>query len=114
MRLFLAINIPHEIKNILYQDLINLQKKISHDVKWAKKENWHITLKFIGEVEKRNIDYIKKNMMNIANNTMQQSITFSRVAAFPHLDAPRVIYLGVDKGNRELCNIYNNLGYQLK
>lgn len=113
MRLFLSINIPQEIKNILAQDLITLQKKISQDVKWVKKENWHITLKFIGEVERRDIDFIKENMMIIANNTMQQSITFSRVAVFPHLDAPRVIYLGVDKGSKVLCNIYNKLDYQL-
>ncbi|NLM96698.1 MAG: RNA 2',3'-cyclic phosphodiesterase [Halanaerobiaceae bacterium] len=114
MRLFLAINIPEEIKNVLARKLRNLEKRISQDVKWVKRENWHITLKFIGEAERRDIDFIKKNMMIIANNTMQQPISFSRVAAFPHLDTPRVFYLGVEKGSKEICDIYKDLDFLLK
>lgn len=114
MRLFLAINIPVETKNILYNHLIKFQAKIIHNVKWVKKENWHITLKFFGEIEKKHFQIIKKKMPIIAENIVQQPINFSRVAAFPHLKFPRVIYLGIDKGSKELCEIYEKINFHLK
>jgi len=49
MRLFIAIEIPKESK----ESIRNLENLIDTNasVKWVKKENLHITLKFLGEVE---------------------------------------------------------------
>jgi len=48
MRLFLAINLPQNIKDALLKEIPRFSYLKFRQI---PKENWHITLKFIGEVE---------------------------------------------------------------
>jgi len=48
MRLFVAIELPKDVK----EELFSLQKKIGNEnakVKWVSKKNLHLTLKYLGE-----------------------------------------------------------------
>ncbi|PIY72031.1 RNA 2',3'-cyclic phosphodiesterase [Candidatus Roizmanbacteria bacterium CG_4_10_14_0_8_um_filter_33_9] len=48
MRLFLGIEIPESIKTILW-DQLDLLRKEHPEYQWIPKENYHITLDFLGE-----------------------------------------------------------------
>ena len=54
MRLFLAIELPDSVHDFLKQvrNSFSVQEREANGlVSWVRAENWHITLKFLGEVE---------------------------------------------------------------
>lgn len=62
MRLFVAVDLPKDIKDELY----SVQKSINHNlakINFVNKKNLHLTLKFIGEY--KNYDLIKERLSNI-------------------------------------------------
>ena len=50
MRLFIGIDFPKEVKDRIFPLIKNFQKKYP-EIKWEKKENLHLTLKFLGNVK---------------------------------------------------------------
>jgi 2'-5' RNA ligase len=66
MRLFLAIELPAEIKRKLHEQLISLNREY-RQFAWVDPENYHITLHFFGEVEKPEslIDRIERAIFEI-------------------------------------------------
>ncbi len=93
MRLFVAINLPDNVLDYLY----DLQKKIdlgNAKIKWVAKKNIHITLKFIGNVEGKLLEEIKNNLSKV--NSDKFSFKLSKTGCFPEENSPRVIWIGVD------------------
>jgi len=64
MRLFIAIEMPEEIKEYLIQ----IQSKIGNDlakIRWVNKEQIHLTLKFLGEVQPNCVEEVKEELGKI-------------------------------------------------
>jgi len=57
MRVFIAIELPPEIKASLAQ-LQNQLKTSGADAKWVEPQNIHLTLKFLGEIEEQKLAQI--------------------------------------------------------
>ncbi|NQT23144.1 MAG: RNA 2',3'-cyclic phosphodiesterase [Candidatus Omnitrophica bacterium] len=94
MRLFIAIELPDEIKkNIssLQQEL----KKANADVKWVDPLNVHFTLKFLGDVPESKIPDLKSVLDRTAQSYSKFKSNLFKLGAFPKLDYPRVIWLGL-------------------
>lgn len=108
MRAFIAIELSNEIRGSLAQIESHL-KYSGADIKWAEKDNIHLTLKFLGEITEEKSEKIKYILDEIAKQTKpfelslkiskEESIPF--LGAFPNLNHPRVIWLGLDKGAAE-------------
>ncbi|MGB9707233.1 MAG: RNA 2',3'-cyclic phosphodiesterase [Microgenomates group bacterium] len=62
MRLFLAIDIPENLKEKIDKQISNLKKDYPNFT-WVPKENFHITLFFFGETEK--IEMINKKISEL-------------------------------------------------
>ncbi len=54
-RIFIAINLPDNVKNIL---LSNRRRWKHLDIRWTNPENLHITIEFLGEVDRWELDKI--------------------------------------------------------
>lgn len=96
MRLFIAIELPKDVLDYLY----DLQKKIelgNAKVKWVAKKNIHITLKFIGHVEDSLLEGIKSRLAKVKYEKF--SLKLSKTGWFPEGNSPRVIWIGVDDEN---------------
>src|SRR3989338_5342197 len=100
MRTFIAIELSEEIRNTLAQIQSHL-KYASADVKWVEKDNIHLTLKFLGEVDEERCEKIKSILDEIASQTKQFEISLKDLGAFPKIDYPRVVWVGLDKGITE-------------
>tara|TARA_Y100000034_G_scaffold132665_1_gene196207 strand:+ start:1083 stop:1727 length:645 start_codon:yes stop_codon:yes gene_type:complete len=64
MRLFIGLILPSKIRD----ELFKVHKKISPDIskiKWISKKNLHLTLKFLGDVEKDVLSLIIKKLNKI-------------------------------------------------
>lgn len=99
MRLFVAIPVPEEIKKYAWY-IRNELEALSADVKWVEYENYHLTLKFLGEVEEYKLDGIKKALNYAAESSPPFRLKLSRLGFFPNHHHPRVLWIGV-KGEME-------------
>lgn len=108
MRTFIALELPGEIKS----SLAKLQEELKTsqaDVKWVEPENIHLTLKFLGEIEEKKLDKINKILEDIAGEKKYFPIRISNLGAFPKINFPRVIWIGIDKGDEEVKKIAKKL-----
>lgn len=108
MRTFIAIELPEPIKNSLAK-LINKLKDTGSDVKWVAPENIHLTLKFLGERDDKKVDRISEILDEVAKVHKAFPIQISALGAFPNLNSPRVIWVGIDQGDTETKNIFKDL-----
>ncbi len=96
-RAFIAI----ELNEGIHSELASLQailKKSNADVKWVAPDSIHLTLKFLGNIDAQKIKEIEKILNEVAAEVEPFVLTLKGVGAFPKLDYPRVIWVGVEGG----------------
>ncbi|MFW6030804.1 MAG: 2'-5' RNA ligase family protein, partial [Halanaerobiales bacterium] len=59
MRLFIAIPLSKKVKEQISNSMKYLQDKLTEKLKWVKKDNLHITLKYIGDIDKSKLANLK-------------------------------------------------------
>ncbi len=94
MRAFIAIPIPPDIRSLA----ANIQARLSQvktDVKWVERNNYHLTLKFLGEVEQNIIENTCQHLETITLGTPKIELKTDQIGFFPHAKRPRVIWLGI-------------------
>ena len=103
MRLFVAIQCPEEIESILR----NCQKNLENDyaeIRFA--DSFHITLKFLGEVDEKNIPLIKEALSKIRQKKFRVSLC--GLGAFPNMSHPNVLWTGITP-SEELDSLQRNV-----
>ncbi|HAM38118.1 MAG TPA: RNA 2',3'-cyclic phosphodiesterase [Elusimicrobia bacterium] len=108
MRLFIAVSIGEENKNKIF-DIQSVLKRSCVDVKWIEKDNLHLTLKFLGEVAEDNLDSVKESIRRAVAEFKRFQINLESIGVFPNEKSPRVLWMGINKGEVELKNISQNL-----
>ena len=105
-RLFIAIDLPENIK----EKLLSEQKKYTDlPIKWAKKDNLHITLIFIGYVQDGQIVEICQLVKKIAAHYQPFSINLNKICyGPPKIMPPRMIWVQGEKIN-ELTSLKQDL-----
>ncbi len=94
MRLFIAIELPAEVKEHLEQ----LQKKIDgHYAQLTLAKEIHLTLKFLGDVSEQKIDEIKQKLEKIDFGSFEASL--GRTGVFPDEHYVKVVWIGVEPAN---------------
>ncbi len=91
-RLFLAINLPLELKEKIFE---TFSKKLPKDLKIVKKENIHLTLLFIGYYPEEKIAELKEKLSEIEFNSFE--LKLNSLGTFNG----RVIWLGAVKGKEK-------------
>ena len=94
MRLFIAIELPSEIK----QGIAKVQEQLREtgaNAGWTRPEGIHLTLKFLGEVEESRIDGIRKALIAAVGSNNKLSLSIAGAGAFPNEKNPRVLWIGV-------------------
>jgi len=104
MRLFVAVPFPAEVKNELGK-LIDDWRRERDKVGWVKKENLHLTLKFLGETPVEKLETLKSNLSSGLNGQTAFSISLAEAGGFPNLNRARVIWVGVSEGKEKLAEL---------
>ena len=93
MRLFIAIEVPEDVKGYLSA----VQEKISNDVankiRPVNKNQIHLTLKFLGEVQQDKAEKIKNELKKIAFSPF--SVCLDKIGVFPSESYIRVVWVGL-------------------
>lgn len=86
MRTFIAIEIPEKIK----EEIVKIQNSLlEFSGKKTEFENLHLTLKFLGEVDEKQLDLIKEKLRKIKLNSFEAEI--NSVGIF----SDRIIWIGI-------------------
>jgi len=108
MRSFIAIELPKDVRDFL-GGIQERLKSSGADVKWVEPQNIHLTLKFLGEVDEKKLDKISGILEDIAQKGSAFKIRIASLGAFPKINFPRVIWVGLDKGDEETKSIARGL-----
>ena len=112
IRCFVAIEIPSTIRDKLAQIQDILRKHIRH-ASWVNPKNFHLTLKFLGEVEHTQLDTVEVAIRRVAMDHFPFSVRFGGIGAFPNLTRPRVVWCGVKVGAAEICEFAQKINVEL-
>ncbi|OYT41225.1 RNA 2',3'-cyclic phosphodiesterase [Candidatus Pacearchaeota archaeon ex4484_26] len=93
MRCFIAIDIPEELRGTLAK-VQEAFKIPGLKAKFVEKENFHLTLKFLGELTDTKINSIKEKLQSIKFNSFKAS--FGQIGVFPSENYVRVIWLSLE------------------
>ncbi|MFA4842872.1 MAG: RNA 2',3'-cyclic phosphodiesterase [Candidatus Omnitrophota bacterium] len=108
MRAFIAIELPQDIKDYL-QGIQHQLKDTGADVKWVEPKNIHLTLKFLGEIDDKKLESLTYILQEAVTPKTSFHIRISSLGAFPGLNSMRVIWAGIDKGDKEAKEIATEL-----
>jgi 2'-5' RNA ligase len=93
MRLFIAVDLPNEIRKAL-GDVQRELKSLTNTARWVAPESIHITLKFIGEVPDKRIEDIEAAVTGLTWKPF--TVTVRGVGFFPGTRSPRVFWAGME------------------
>ena len=89
MRLFIAIELPEQIRNTLAQLNIELP-----GVRRVPPEQLHLTLHFLGDVDAEGMERLCQRLAAVRESTMELRLT--RTGCFPDSSRPRIVWAGVE------------------
>ncbi len=112
IRSFLAIELPRTILRKIEEVQGDL-RSANADVRWVSPEKIHLTLKFFGNIEESRVDPIFKSIEEPIRNRHPFSLKVQGVGAFPHLENPRVIWMGLVDGKDVLKSFQKEIEVQL-
>ena len=88
MRTFIAVDIPYT------NAIRKFQESIEGRVKLVEKENIHITLKFLGEIDEKTFQKVKKCVEECKSDKFK--ISLKGIGFFPNERYIRVIWIGIE------------------
>jgi RNA 2',3'-cyclic 3'-phosphodiesterase len=118
IRSFIAIPLNPEIISHI-EKTHNELKALSADVKWVNPRSIHLTLKFLGNVEERDIEKIAQEIQNGIKGFKPWLTAVKNMGAFPSLKSPRVVWVGIEDQGGQVVRLQNqvetemsNLGFE--
>jgi len=118
IRAFVAVDLPSEVKSFL-QKVAGDLKKTGADVKWARPEGTHLTLKFLGNVDRELVPQIDAQLRPMFAKMRPFMLGVGSLGGFPGLNRPRVIWVGVHEPDgalqpavRQVESLLQPLGFE--
>lgn len=108
IRAFIAVLLTDELKREIRQ----IQERfiqVAPDVKWMAEDNFHVTMKFLGDVDTRRIDEIADAIESAVETEKPFALKVSGVGSFPNPRRPQVVWVGVESGVEQLAGIADKI-----
>ena len=117
MRLFVAVDLDESARAAVARTARTLATRLPgtdapSPVRWVAAEQLHLTLRFLGEVAERQAASVR-HALRLPWDTPVFRSSLTGVDLFPLSGAPRVIWLGVDKGQAQMVALKNELDRRL-
>lgn len=94
MRCFIAVDLDPALK----AKVVAIQKELNWlDAKLVEPENLHFTLKFLGEVDMKTVDEVRRRLTHLASQTAAVEIDIEGMGCFPSDEYIRVVWIGSEK-----------------
>jgi len=101
MRLFFAVDAGDAIRDRVTRIIEDSSIRLA-PWRWIRPENYHFTLKFLGDVDPGTLASLQEAAGLAAARARPFRLTMGDIGGFPDLDRPRVVFFGIEGGFGEL------------
>ncbi|QEG02494.1 2'-5'-RNA ligase [Stieleria maiorica] len=112
IRSFISIPVPPAVTAAAGKIMKRL-KPLDSGFKWVPIDNFHLTLKFLGEVDNVEIPDVCKAIRRVTDPIEPFELRFAGTGGFPNAEKPRILYVGVDDPTGNLVRLVAGLEKQL-
>ncbi len=112
IRTFLCIELPSPVRS-RSGDLQRRFSQCGANVSWVRPENLHLTLKFLGEISRGQLEHVCAAAKKSAENIVPFSIELSGTGCFPSERNPKVLWLGLPTIPHGLRELHRSLEQEL-
>ncbi len=103
MRLFVAIEVPKNICEKINDFVFRNYRLLGNNkFTWVKKDNLHLTLKFLGETKNDLVEKIIEILNSVSSNSKKFKAQIKGVGIFPNISFIKVLWLGIQDNNNKL------------
>ena len=113
IRCFVAVEIPESIQALLKRVQTDLQSHIHKGASWTKPGNFHLTLKFLGDIHPEASHDVSEALQRVVDTHPPFSIAFGGIGAFPNIARPRVIWMGIKQGASTVTRLAKAVNLEL-
>ena len=109
-RVFCAIGLEVSVRASLMRQIKRLRESVPHaQASWSRKENIHLTLKFLGEIQTSRLGKLSNGTARAVADFPPFQITLEETGVFPKHGTPRVLWIGVKDGSGKLAELHARL-----
>lgn len=112
MRVFVAVFPPFELREALAREARELP--VAGDVRWVRPENIHITLKFLGEIEERDLARVAEALGPMSERHSPFETRVCGFGAFPSVRRARILWAGIGEGADPLSALARDVEVSLE
>jgi 2'-5' RNA ligase len=95
-RLFIAVTIPEEVKAKIAEAQSELRRALpERSVRWTKREQFHLTLRFLGNVDAPRVEALEEALRAACRGFSALRLSAQGIGFFPDLRFPRVAWVRV-------------------
>jgi len=94
-RLFVAVAIPAGTADAV-EAAIGTWREAFPRARWVPRENWHVTLAFLGSTSPRLVPWVLEQLAEVAERTPVFETRVRGLGAFPSTDRARVLWVGLE------------------
>lgn len=109
MRYFLAFPVSDYLRQKV-AEILKVFKPLDVDVKWAELVNLHLTLEFFEDLEENRLKDTIFQVNDLVGGFSVIETQLTEIGAFPDLNHPKVIWLGLKDPNSQMAAIAKALG----
>ncbi|HUF54204.1 MAG TPA: RNA 2',3'-cyclic phosphodiesterase [Dehalococcoidia bacterium] len=113
LRLFVAIELPEEIRDALAETQARLKVGELERLRWAKPQNIHITLKFLGETPAGRQQAIEGALAEAVQGVAPFEIRLGKLGKFGGRQNPRVLWVDAAGDTQALSALQNRVQEKL-
>jgi 2'-5' RNA ligase len=96
-RVFVAITLPEAVRHAIETAQTELRADLrSKTIRWTRREQFHMTLRFLGGVDVQQIDRLRESVRTACSGFGDLQLTASGIGVFPGVRRPRVVWAGID------------------
>lgn len=96
VRCFIGLPLPVEYQDRLKSLTTQLARKTGAGISWTRPGNWHLTLRFLGDVPESGIEPLSRTLSGLVFDSFD--FQAEGCGFFPDRHRPRVVWLGLGKG----------------
>jgi len=102
IRTFIAVPVPEPLFNLREKLKATISEKTGK-IRWLRKDQIHLTVKFLGDTTEDSINDVRHVMQKVADEFKPFNISIQKTGCFPKIERPRVMWIGV---SGELDKLY--------
>lgn len=108
LRLFVAVEVGEEAKDAVATAIAPLRERFP-EARWVPRENWHVTVKFLGQTYPRLLKWVQEQVAEAAASGTEVETRLTELGAFPSAGGARVLWAGLEDRPGRLAEIAHAL-----